>query len=495
MKRIINFSKIFLLLVLALSLATCKKNKFLNVNNNPNYPATVTPALALPTCEANIAYMLGNQMTIMGGMWGQYWTQDPFNGIQYGNYDKYNNVPTDNDGMWTSMYAVGANLNYIINTDTGTRTYAGIAYLLKAYNFQLVCDAYGAAPLSQALQGAANTAPVYDPEQQIYDSLVVWVNNGMSIINAVQTGTSHASDLIYPGLPMSQWQKFGNTLLLRIYIRECLKNPGVAQAGIAKLLQSPGYISAGFMASKADDAKTIYISSTYQQYPLYATYVSLNSFRQLIASATVINMMNGLNDPRIADFFVPNTNSGAYQGLLQGDAENIKGAADTAWSAIGAEEFSPTTSVFLLTGTESQFLQAEAEVRGYITGGASGASASYTSGITSSFSEWTTSSAASVSTYTAQSGVNFSNATSSSAQLNLILTQKWIAMCGNQNFEGWTEWRRTRIPTGFVPSATSVLAAGKFPQRFVYPSEELLNNTSFPGEALITSAIWWDINP
>ena len=54
MKRIINFSKIFLLLVLALSLATCKKNKFLNVNNNPNYPATVTPALALPTCEANI---------------------------------------------------------------------------------------------------------------------------------------------------------------------------------------------------------------------------------------------------------------------------------------------------------------------------------------------------------------------------------------------------------------------------------------------------------
>ena len=69
MKRIINFSKIFLLLVLALSLATCKKNKFLNVNNNPNYPATVTPALALPTCEANIAYMLGNQMTIMGGMW------------------------------------------------------------------------------------------------------------------------------------------------------------------------------------------------------------------------------------------------------------------------------------------------------------------------------------------------------------------------------------------------------------------------------------------
>lgn len=496
MKRIINISKILLLVVLALSLATCKKNKFLNVNNNPNYPATVPPNLALPTCEANIAYEVGNQMNIMGSMWAQYWTQDPANGIQYSNYDKYNNVPTDNDRMWTDLYAVGVNLNYVIANDTGTRRYAGIAYLLKAYDFQLICDAWGPVPLSQALQGAANVSPAYDPELQVYDSLVVWVKQGMAIINPLANNpngpSSPPEDLIYPNQPLSTWQKFGNTLLLRIYMRMSLKNPSFASTGI-NALATTAAANGGFMAGPTDDAKTIYISATYQQYPLYATYLSLNGFRQLIATTTIINLMNSLNDPRIADFFQPNANDGAYEGLIPGDAENIQGAADTGWSAIGTEEFSPTSSVFLLTGTESNFLQAEAIARGYMSGSAA---TFYNAGINASWSEWTNSTAqiANISTYESQAGVNFASASGMQAQLNLILTQKWIAMCGNQSFEGWTEWRRTRIPTGFQVSASSVLGPGQFPRRFVYPSEELLNNTSFPGEALITTPIYWDVN-
>lgn len=104
--------------------------------------------------------------------------------------------------------------------------------------------------------------------------------------------------------------------------------------------------------------------------------------------------------------------------------------------------------------------------------------------------------------YEALPGVNYAGASGLTAQLNLILTQKWIAMCGNQNFEGWTEWRRTRIPTGFVPSASSVLSAGQFPRRFIYPSAELLNNPSYPayksfpsGQNPLTDPIWWDTNP
>ena len=502
MKNIMKFSKILLLVALVLSMSTCKKNKFLNVNNNPNNPATVPPNLALPTCEANIAYMLGNQMTIMGGLWAQYWTQDPANGIQYANYDRYNNVPTDNDRMWTSMYAVGANLNFVIANDTGTQRYAAIAYLLKAYNFQLITDAYGDVPLSQALLGAANTAPHYDPQQNVYDSCVVWIKDGMALLSKANTTNpgilSPPEDLVFPNQPLSAWQKFGNTLLLRVYIRQSEKNPGVASAGIAALATSASG-SNGFMATPADDAKTIYIDNTYQQYPLYATYLSLNGFRQLIASATIINTMNALNDPRIADFFLPNSNDGAYEGLLQGNGENIQGAADTGWSALGPEIFSPTASVFLLTAAESNFLQAEAIARGYASsfgGSNTSASAAYNNGINASWSEWTNSTAAigTISTYEALPAVNYASASGLQAQLNLILTQKWIAMCGNQNFEGWTEWRRTRIPAGFVTSASSTLAAGQFPRRFVYPSEELLNNTSFPGEALITAPVWWDVN-
>ena len=39
MKNILKYYKILFLLGLIVSLSTCKKDKFLNVNTNPNYPA------------------------------------------------------------------------------------------------------------------------------------------------------------------------------------------------------------------------------------------------------------------------------------------------------------------------------------------------------------------------------------------------------------------------------------------------------------------------
>ena len=68
-------------------------------------------------------------------------------------------------------------------------------------------------------------------------------------------------------------------------------------------------------------------------------------------------------------------------------------------------------------------------------------------------------------------------------------------MCGNQNFEAWCEWRRTRFPSFFTLSPASQIAPGQFPQRLVYPAAELNNNTSYPGSQPINKAVWWDINP
>jgi len=58
MKNIIKIFRITILTGLVVSLCTCKKDKFLNVNGNPNFPSTITVNLALPTIEANTGYML-----------------------------------------------------------------------------------------------------------------------------------------------------------------------------------------------------------------------------------------------------------------------------------------------------------------------------------------------------------------------------------------------------------------------------------------------------
>jgi hypothetical protein len=502
MKYIVKYSKVLLLLCLVLSLADCKKDKLLNVNNNPNYPATVPVNLVLPTCEANIGYMVGNTLGIYGGLWAQFWTQDPTYGSQYGNFDSYLNVPGDNDNVWQALYTTATNLNFIIaNADTTQRNYKAIAYFMKAYDFQLICDGWGDVPLSQALKGTANVSPSYDPGQQVYDSIAAWVYTGISCIDPNRG--SPAEDLIYPGATnstMAEWQKFANTLLLKIYLRESNKNISRAQTGFAKLNALMAANGTGFLANanapgtnSGDDAMLYYTAVTFQQFPLYATQVYLQ-VQNLTASATTINYMNSLNDPRIADFYQLDAN-GAYGGEIQGDYKALSGQPDVNFSPIGTEVISPTASTRLLTASESYFLQAEAQLKNFLPGGASAAANSYASGVAASFASWTKSSTASVQTYLSQSGVNFSNASGNTAQLNLILTQKWVSMCGNQNFEAWTEWRRTRQPSFFTISAASQIPAGDWPRRLVYPSAELNDNTNFPGEQAIYKAVWWDTNP
>jgi hypothetical protein len=76
--------------------------------------------------------------------------------------------------------------------------------------------------------------------------------------------------------------------------------------------------------------------------------------------------------------------------------------------------------------------------------------------------------------------------------IKFIITQKWFAMCGNQAFEAWCEWRRTGYPNFFVISKTSLIG-NSFPKRFTYPTNEATTNASFPGLAPLTKDVWWDV--
>ena len=539
MKNILKYSKVLFLLGLTLLLSDCKKDKFLNVNKNPNYPANVPVNLLLPTCEANIGYMVGNTLGIYGGLWAQYWTQDPTYGSQYGNFDSYLNVPGDNDNVWQALYTTATNLNQIIaNADTGHMNYAAIAYFMKAYDFQLLSDGWGDVPCSTALKGSSNLSPSYDPGQQVYDSIESWIYSGIKLINL--NYTSPTVDLIYPGTSesyvgpgpnptMLQWQQFANTLLLKVYLREYYKNQSRANTGFQKLAvamaaesiadttnhafaANSGITQITFMSVPptspgtdlgGDDATLHYQAVTFQQFPLFATQVYLQ-VQNLCASATAINYMLALGDPRIADFYSPNSSTpGVYSGELQGDYKALSGQPNT-FAGLGTEVLSPTTTQRLMTASESLFLQAEALVHGYTLFGVSGnAGTLYNQAISASFASWTNSAGVGTGAYMASDSVNWSSAVGTQGQLDFIWTQKWLSMCGNQNFEAWTEWRRSNdpnsptkhIPSFFTISPASQAAPGKFPERLVYPSAEFNDNSSFPGEQLITAPVWWDVNP
>ncbi|KAF5277267.1 hypothetical protein FQR65_LT16043 [Abscondita terminalis] len=57
------------------ALVSC--NKYLDINENPNNPEKSDPSLLLPTVEAALSQVVGNQFQTYGNMWAQYWTQNP----------------------------------------------------------------------------------------------------------------------------------------------------------------------------------------------------------------------------------------------------------------------------------------------------------------------------------------------------------------------------------------------------------------------------------
>ncbi len=149
----------------------------------------------------------------------------------------------------------------------------------------------------------------------------------------------------------------------------------------------------------------------------------------------------------------------------------------------------PLSFTYLLSA-ESYFLQAEAIARGYASGDDQ---AAYESGIEANWSIWSNASAADLPTFLASDSIVDPAAGSLTEKLRAILTQKWVALAGSENFEGWTEWRRTGIPV-FQTSASTALGPGVFPARLVYPSDEVTSNTNFPGLKQVQDHVWWDVN-
>jgi hypothetical protein len=477
-KRYIAKSVAATLAVLVLSASGCKK--FLDVNDNPNLPEHVDVPLILPSAQAAIGHVLGNHFQIYGSIWGQYWTQSPYSS-QYKSIDQYQPASNDFDRPWGILYNDAFTDLQIIIGNKGQekyKQYAAIAYILKAYDLQVITDAFGDAPLTEAGLGDQNFSPRYDPQQQIYDSIFSYVNQGQALIDPESAFLPGAEDLIFGG-DMDQWTAFGNTLKLRAYLRIALKDPTKARAGILALQGKP------FLT---EDAKITYSQTGGNQNPLNAEMIGLGGTQNLVASATAVNQMKALNDPRVNVFYRRVPATGIVTPIPQGSFNTTPDVTiSTPSYVVGARASDPNSAlapVKFISAAESYFLQAEAVVRGFLTGDAK---TLYQEGITASFTS-----------YGIEPGTYITDVVAAwpagtEQQINAIITQKYFAMCGNQGFEAWTEWRRTGYPTFFVRSEASVLGNGLYPQRMLYPNTEITRNGNFPGLKTLTTKMWWDV--
>jgi hypothetical protein len=495
MKRKYLFSTKQVLLtvvIAAASLSGCKK--FLDVNTNPNNPDSAAPNLLLPVSQAAAGQIIGNYFQVYGGLWSQYWTQNPTSS-QYRTIDQYNPAATAFDRPWNVLYR-GSLVNADLitkNTDPALAYTRGIAHLMKAYSLQVTTDAFGDVPVKEALQSELFRNPHFDAQSVVYDSVFYNINRGIALLASTTSASPGAQDLVFSG-NVANWKAFANTLKLKAYLRLVYIDRAKAQAGITALYAtSPTFLTV--------DASIKYLSTGGNENPLFNEMVALNKTQNLVASTTAVGQFDANSDPRVAKYYdllpidlVAKTDRSIPQGTYNLAANNGKTVSPPAPLVGGraSNTASATAPVKFFSAAESYFLQAEAVARGFAVGDVV---ALFRKGVETSF----TSVGLTVGDATAYLAVP-GNVTQFIAPLALteedkvkaIITQKYFAMCGFQGFEAWTEWRRTNYPSFLVKSAASTIGGVRMPLRMFYPSTESTSNTNYPGLKVIYAPVWWD---
>lgn len=480
-----------LIIIAALFISTaCEKT--LDINQNPNRASSSTTAFTLPVAQATAAYMINLDLGIMTGYLSQYWTQ-AFQAAQYQTFDNYTYNGGQTQTAWLHAYAWALeDLNFVKNQaiEAGTPNYEAIAMILSAYIYQVVVDVWNNAPYSDALQGKqGNLEPTYDNGSDVYDGIIQDIDLALTKIDPAGI-TPTADDFIFGG-DMGAWTRFANTLKLRIYLRQSIARPGLAQAGIQQM-----YANGDLFLGANEDALVSYPGSAFNENPLWSGDVSPNGLGgvNINGSATIIGAFNDVGDPRV-DFYFDPAVSGALSGLQAGITQGA-GVLQGGNNPIGDNSVpssvnvvAATSSVYFITGYESLLLQAEAVARGWGTGNSQ---TLYNAAVQAAFDFSGFPAAASV--FLDPGGAyEYPNSTE---QLNLeaIAWQKWLAMCGVQNVESWAETRRNNY-FDFDQSVSGTgasLNGSMFPERALYPTTEISTNPNAEPNGNIGDKVWWN---
>lgn len=481
--KVTNIVKTTLVLASLLSLNTsCKK--WLDVNQTPNdlEQGKGTLELALPSAEYTISYVVGNKYAEIGGFLAQYYTQNP-SSTQYYDFDRYSFDANDGDREWSQLYA-GAlkDLNFIVDkgTTSGDSNYVAAAKILQAYTFQLVSDVHGDVPFSEALLAqSGNIAPHYDAQSAVYDGCLVLLNDAINMISLSSTSHPGTDDVIFQG-DMSLWLKFANSLKLKLAMRQSNVRPTTTAAILASL-SGADFLEAG------ENASIAFSATKGNQNPLYASIQGLGVDNN-VASAAIADSLNTWVDPRASAFYDEESfGASGINGIAQGAAAESPGAfpANTPNSQMSTQILGATTPVILMSNWEVKFLLAEAKSKSWYSS-LTTAQEDYEEAIVNNM-EYFGIDTTGLGLFTM---APYMWETAPADQMKQIAVQKWVAFCGTQSMEAWTELRRLGMPVLPV-SLASQLPVGMFPQRIPYVSGEETTNPNFPGQVPITTKMWW----
>lgn len=481
--------------------ASCEN--YLDVNgkqsNSPEFNA-LKPNQMLAGAINNFVYYqditlagYGTKLAYSWGLNSGYTTTDAAYNYIYSS----NNYST----CFENGYLYGDNFQDILDKKADHPEYSyhyGVAKVFKVMCMDYITALYGDAPYTEAFNSAI-TAPKYDDDKTIIPKLFKELDEAKAYFADANAVTLGSEDIVFKG-DINLWKKFVNTIELKLLMRLSKTTDATLVAlrttRFAAMNLNQNFITEDVAVNPGYNNSTVNSRS-----PIYRVYSRNDSFsgntsayNAAAAGDYAARLVNGeINDANITTGIVDPRRSRMYSlvgGKVVGNVQGIFPLTAisrfstfyngrTGSSVAAADLNGGTRDAYLLLAAESQFLQAEAFQRGYMTGSAKGA---FDAGVTASFKFYSrgfgtvTFTALDAAAYlTAIDAKNGLGWTGSTNKLSAIMTQKYLAINLWNGIEMYFDHMRTGFPV--LPLPFGVVET-KRPNRLIYPTSEYSSNSA-----------------
>lgn len=435
--------------------------------------------------------------------------------------DKYVYHESANDNLWLATYDGGLGpvklLEDIFHLAEGKDDYHNLVQMTRIWRtivYSRLTDMYGDIPYSEAGKGYYDRLfrPKYDAQKDIYSHMLAELEDATAKLDVTRK-TFASADIAYKG-DITKWKKLGYSMMLRLGMRLSKVDPENARLWADKAFKGGTFASnADNLVIRGADAAGANSNLVNGQSEMFRV-----GFVPGKLSATFFNFMKNGGDPRlkyIAAIYpdwrnnsVKDTNPAIQKGLPNGlNATTVKSDPsydptknEHQYSGVNRDIFAKFDGPrFFATFAESEFLLAEAAVRGWIT---ADAKARYESGVAGAMKVLTTYDASAVISdqdIAAYLLANpYSGAMGTEKALEQINTQYWAATFLN-GYETYANLRRSGYPKLVPVQYPDNDSNGKIPSRLRYPQSEMVyNKVSYEtavgrqGADNFNTKIWWD---
>lgn len=410
-----------------------------------------------------------------------------------------------------------------------------MARILKVLAFAQCTDFHGDIPYFEVAQPMDQIIyePKYDTQKSIYEDLFKELKEAAADLDASKD-TYGSADIFYEG-DVEKWEKFANSLRLRLAMRIRYVDSQLAESQISDLTDDNLIVS-------SDDNAFVFTSNDYPENRNndYATLLSNGTdlYKKLMPK-TVLDIWKNNYDPRLklyADTAMATFQSFGYRGRpLLGDCpqEQKNPYGFESVSRQSMHMYAAIWPVPVMTAAEVNFALAEAALFG-LKGTMADAQTYYSNGYEAALNwsllwyQTTTGQIAELFSYfdpamdgaaiTAYDEFHAITEAEISAFLDsasvltltgtpeekfeMVINQKAVSFYPTMIHDAYSEWRRTGYPRVLIGDDAGELA-GVSPRRGLYPyTEQTLNGDNLDeaiqrmgGTDHALNPVWWDANP